>query len=63
MPLVLPVPAADVAAIKPNNDGFARPRRRRLRRCRDILHNSLTDPRASVPHRARVRRPADRQQL
>jgi hypothetical protein len=23
MPLVLPVPAADVAAIKPNNDGSA----------------------------------------
>ena len=30
MPLVLPVPAADIAAIKPNNDGFGRPRRRRL---------------------------------
>jgi hypothetical protein len=26
VPLVLPVPAADVAAIKPNNDGFGGPR-------------------------------------
>ena len=64
MPLVLAVPAADVAAIKPNNDGFGRPRRRRLRRCRNIrLHNGLADPHGSVPHRARVRRPTDRQQL
>jgi hypothetical protein len=61
MPLVLPVPAADIAAIKPNNGGFGRPRRRR---CRDIrLRNSLTDPHASIPYRACVRRPADRQQL
>jgi hypothetical protein len=60
MPLVLPVSAADVHAIKANNDGFARPRRRRLRRGHDIrLHNGLTDPHASVPHRAPVRRPAD----
>jgi hypothetical protein len=28
MPLVLPVPAADVAAIEPNNNGLGRPRRR-----------------------------------
>jgi hypothetical protein len=44
MPLVLAVAAADVAAIKPNHDGFAWPRRRRLRRCRDMRqHNGLTD--------------------
>jgi hypothetical protein len=29
MPLVLPVPAADIAVIKANNDGFALPRRQR----------------------------------
>ena len=33
MPLVLPVPAADVAAIKPNYDRFGSTRRRQLRRC------------------------------
>src|SRR5271166_4093031 len=33
---------------EPNNDGFGRPRLRRLRRCRDIrLHNGLTDPHGS----------------
>jgi hypothetical protein len=53
MPLVLAVPAADVAAIKSNHDGFAGPRRRRLRRCRDMrLHNGLTGPHGSVAHRA-----------
>jgi hypothetical protein len=61
---VLPVSAADVAAIKPNNDGFGRPRRHRLRRFRSVRqHNGLTDPHGSVPHSARVQRPADRQQL
>ena len=47
--LVLAVPAADVAAIKSNHDGFAEPRRRWLRRYRDMrLHNGLTGPPGSV---------------
>ena len=59
MPLVLSVPAADVATIEANNDGFGR-----LLRCRDIRpHDGLTAPHGSVAHRARVRRAADRQQL
>src|SRR6202044_2150177 len=61
MPLVLPVPTADVDANEPTNDGFGRPQRRRLRRCRDIRqHNGLTDPHRSVSHGAGVLCPADR---
>jgi hypothetical protein len=64
MRLVLPASAADVTAIKPHNHGFGRPRRRRLRRRRHSrLYNGLSDPHSSIPHRSRVRRPADRQQL
>jgi hypothetical protein len=43
MPLVLRVPTVEIAAIKPNNDGFGQPRHRRVRCCHDIrLRNSLT---------------------
>jgi len=64
MALVLPMPAADVAAVKPNNDRSGRPQRRRLRRCGDIRqHDGLIDPHGSVPHRARVLCPADRRQF
>jgi hypothetical protein len=60
--LLLPVPTADVAAIKPDHDRFGwlwrGPQRRHgaMRR-----HDVLADPQRPGPHRARVPRPADRQ--
>ena len=64
MALLLPVPAADVAAIKPNHDKFGWLRRGRFCRPGGMrLHNGLADPQRPVPHRAGVLRPADRQQL
>src|SRR5271166_5274000 len=62
--LLLPVPTADVAAIKPDHDGFGRLRRGRLCRLGGVrLYNGLADPQRPVPHRAGVLRPADRKQL
>ena len=61
--LVLAVPAADIAAIKPNHDGFGR-LCRRLYRSRGVRpHNRLAGPHRPVSHRARVPRPADRKQF
>jgi hypothetical protein len=63
MPLVLPVPAADIAAIKPDHDAFGR-RCRRLCRFRGVrLHNCLAGPLGSVAHCARVMCPANRKQF
>ena len=46
MAFILPVSAADVASIKPNNDGFGRPRRYRLRRSRGVRQDDrLTETR------------------
>jgi hypothetical protein len=60
----VPVPTADVAAIKPNHDGFGGLRRGRLCSLGGVrLHNILANPQRPVPHRAGVLRPADRKQL
>jgi glyoxylase-like metal-dependent hydrolase (beta-lactamase superfamily II) len=64
MTLLVPVPTADIAAIKPNHDRFGWLRRGLLRRHGGMrLHNFLADPQRPVSHRAGVLRPADRQQV
>jgi hypothetical protein len=60
----VPVPTADVAAIKPNHDGFGLMGRDLLRRHGGMrLANGFADPQRPVTHRAGVLRPADRKQL
>jgi len=63
--LLLRVPTADITAIKPDHDGTGRLHRYRpLRRFGCVrLHDVLADPQRPVPHRARVLRSGDRQQL
>jgi hypothetical protein len=64
MTLLVAVPTANVAAIKPNHDGFGWRGHELLRRLSGLLlHNLLADPQRPVSHRARVLSPADRQQL
>ncbi len=64
MALLLSLTAADVAAIKPEHDGTGRLRRGLRRSLYDVRrHDLLANPQRPVPHRARVRCPADRQQL
>jgi hypothetical protein len=64
MTLLVPVPTADVAAIKPNHDRFGLLGRDLLRRHGGMrLHNGFADPQRPVTHRAGVLRPADRKQL
>jgi hypothetical protein len=59
----LPVPTADVAAIKFNHDGCGQPRRRLLRCAGRVrLHNVLADLQRSILHRAGILRPAKREQ-
>jgi hypothetical protein len=64
MALLLAVPAAHVAAIKPNYDGGGWRRRRPRRGLDGVLpHNVLAHPQRPVSDRARVLRPTDRQQF
>jgi len=64
MVLLLPVPAAHIAAIKTNHDDAGRLCRRLLRRLAEmLLHDLRADPQRPVPDRARVLRPTHRQQL
>jgi hypothetical protein len=64
MTLLVPVPTADGAAIKPNHDRFGLLGRDLLRRHGGMrLHNGFADPQRPVTHRAGVLRPADRKQL
>jgi hypothetical protein len=58
--LLLGVPAPHVAAVEPDHNGSGRPRRGRGQR---RLHDLFADPPRPVPHRAGVRRAADREQL
>jgi hypothetical protein len=59
-----PVPAAHIATIEPNHDGSDRLRCGPLHGPGRVrLHDVLADPQRPVPHRARVPRPADREQL
>ena len=64
MALLLAVPAAHVATVKPNDNGGHWRRRGRLRRVRAVsLHDGLAHPQRPVSNRPRVLCPAHRQQL
>jgi hypothetical protein len=64
MALLLPVPVAHVAAVKPDHNGTAGGGRSPLRRLGGVLaHDFLAHPPCPVSDSARVWRPAGRQQL